>query len=135
MLVVDTDGRCSCDQADKCPRGHVASMARCLKEELEEEGYKTVTLSYEELKKLREKKRYNLTFWQWFFLPLLWVIWAGREPEKRKSWHLVKKGMEKHEHKYTIHSTEHKGYMNCEHEGCVMIAPSALTMRNINNDC
>lgn len=51
-------------------------------------------------------------------------MWASTEPDKRKTWHEVKKGMEKHEHKFTKPFTE-QGYklLQCEHEGCNLCEP------------
>lgn len=56
-------------------------------------------------------------------LPFTWFIWAGYDPVKRKSWHHVKKGMEKHEHRYTVPDKlgEHTVY-GCEHEGCNFVS-------------
>lgn len=68
-------------------------------------------------------KKYNLTFWQWLNVPLLWMMWTAAATDERKSWHEVLKGMEKHECRFTklkIHW--HKGspvkLYQCEHEGC-----------------
>lgn len=65
-------------------------------------------------------KKYNLTFWQWIELYLfIRPMWTTYDPEKRKSWHEVKKGMEKHEHKFTIEVwTQGYRFLQCEHEGC-----------------
>lgn len=64
------------------------------------------------------KPKYNLTFWQKVELIPMRLMWLMADPEKRKTWHNVKKGLEKHEHKFT------KPYMGeflmCEHEGCTM---------------
>lgn len=73
--------------------------------------------------------KYNLTFWQRIKLIPLWFMWFFHaEPEKRKSWHHVKKSMEKHEHKYTkYHPVLHRGrrfdFWDCEHEGCTFTNP------------
>ncbi len=69
-------------------------------------------------------KKYNLTFWQRLELIPMWFIWIQTDPSKRRSWHLIKKGMEKHEHKYTM-SLYYKGYKfgKCEHEGCNTCEP------------
>ncbi len=64
-------------------------------------------------------KKYNLTFWQRLGLPLLWIFWASSDSQTKKTWHEVKKGMEKHEHVFgPIYL--HKGwkFRNCTHEGC-----------------
>ena len=72
----------------------------------------------------RNETKYNLTFWQRLELKPLWVYWFLSVSDDKKSWHLVKKGMEKHEHKYTI-PFKKRGYsfMACEHEGCTMCNP------------
>lgn len=65
--------------------------------------------------------KYNLTFWQKIQLIPLRLIWLLFNKDKRKSWHEVKKGMEKHEHKFTIPFTQYPyNYMQCEHEGCTV---------------
>lgn len=64
--------------------------------------------------------KYNLTFWQRLSLIPIWFIWIGYEPGRRKSWHEVKKGMEKHAHKFTQPTED--GYFSCEHEGCNIIS-------------
>jgi hypothetical protein len=71
-----------------------------------------------------EKPTYNLTKWQrfgLFFLKPYW--WLSTSPNK-KSWHLVKRGLEKHEHKFTQQKIM-SGYrfMKCEHEGCNLFEP------------
>jgi hypothetical protein len=70
-------------------------------------------------------KKYNLTFWQRIELIPIWIMWITTDSKERKSWHLVKKGMEKHEHNFTIPSP-YKGYMfyKCEHEGCNLSDPA-----------
>lgn len=70
---------------------------------------------------MKPKIKYNLTIWQRIALPFLWFIWAGVPVEDRKTWHEVKKGMEKHEHKYTEFFM-YKGvpFYRCSHEGCTM---------------
>ncbi len=71
------------------------------------------------------KMKYNLTFGQRLELIPIWFLWffyAG-DKKDRATWHNIKKGMEKHEHKYTIPNTkyylgENWHLMKCEHEGC-----------------
>ncbi len=67
--------------------------------------------------------KYNLTIWQRIGLIPLWILWFLNPSPTRKTWHKVKKGIEKHEHKFTIPFTE-KGYnfLQCEHEGCNFIS-------------
>lgn len=74
--------------------------------------------------------KYNLTIWQWLEVPFLWITWYFHaDKSKRKAtFHLVKKGLEKHEHKYTIHNPyPYKGkifeFWDCEHEGCDCTSP------------
>jgi hypothetical protein len=66
-------------------------------------------------------KKYNLTFWQRLELIAVWFIWIGHDKNNRKSWHEVKKGIEKHTCKFT---KQFKAYghifYQCEHEGCNM---------------
>lgn len=69
--------------------------------------------------------RYNLTPWQRLQLPGLFLMWYfhADKSKRKESWHLVKKGMEKHEHRFKVPFTErYKGkeytFMQCEHEGC-----------------
>lgn len=65
-------------------------------------------------------KKYNLTFWQRVSLIPIWFFWIGAE--KRKSWHEVKKGMEYHEHNFTIPGNEYgMDYLQCDHEGCTCV--------------
>jgi hypothetical protein len=70
------------------------------------------------------KIKYNLTFWQRVELIPIWFIWASRPIEERKTWHQVKKGMEKHKHNFTIPADE-GGYkfLQCDHEGCNLCEP------------
>jgi len=65
--------------------------------------------------------KYNLTFLQRLQLIPLFFFWVNADPAKRKSWHLVKKGLEKHEHRFTIekHSLGYT-YFECDHPGCNM---------------
>lgn len=70
---------------------------------------------------MSKKTTYNLTIWQKLGLPLLWLHWATLKPELRKSWHEVKKGIEKHKHRYTklVYDEDIMEYLyQCEHEGC-----------------
>lgn len=66
--------------------------------------------------------KYNLTFWQRAGLPLLYIHWLMVPKNKRKSWHLVKKGMEPHKHNFTI-PRKINGYVfyQCDHEGCTLL--------------
>ncbi len=74
--------------------------------------------------------KYNLTFWQKFFLPLIWLLWAATDPDKRRTWHEVKKGMEHHtceweELPYEVEQQEFYNYIwyKCKHEGCNTVHP------------
>lgn len=73
----------------------------------------------------KQKIKYNLTFWQRVeLIPIafLWFFHADRK--SRKTWHEVKKGMEKHIHKYTIPNRQGKYlFYDCEHEGCNFTSP------------
>lgn len=75
--------------------------------------------------------KYNLTFWQRVELIPLWVMWFFHADKKaRKSWHAVKKGMEKHEHNFRIpvwYSKEK--YLMCDHEGCTETEPPPLKLK------
>ena len=82
-----------------------------------------------------DKPKYNLTFWQRLTLIPIWFTWHSMDPKERKSWHLVKKGMEKHEHKFIIPGSERfEGeeykYMGCDHEGCNLIELIDLNQNN-----
>lgn len=65
--------------------------------------------------------KYNLTILQRLQLIPIKFVWWLTDPKVRKTWHLVKKGMEKHPHRYTVvmYRNGHK-IMACEHEGCPM---------------
>lgn len=67
------------------------------------------------------KVKYNLTFWRKLYLIPLKIVWTSYPEEHRKSWHLVKKGLEKHQHKFTIQEPVDIEYMQCEHEGCTRV--------------
>jgi len=68
--------------------------------------------------------KYNLTFWQKLELIELRLMWLAADKNKRKSWHEVKKGMEKHEHKFTKPFTyDGFEFLQCEHEGCRRCVP------------
>lgn len=68
--------------------------------------------------------KYNLTFWQRLELIPIWVMWLTTPVSERKSWHEVKKGMEKHEHKFTkVILKDGYGFLQCEHEGCNICEP------------
>lgn len=83
------------------------------------------------------KQKYNLTFWQRFWLPVTWFTWkfltsdnpadnAWITVRKKKSWHEVKKGMEPHICRFTI-PVKVDGFTNllygCEHDGCNLCNP------------
>jgi len=73
------------------------------------------------------KTKYNLTIWQRIGLIPLWILWFFNPSPDRKTWHKVKKGMEKHEHKFTIpysfKSSKHEyRFLQCEHEGCNFVS-------------
>lgn len=58
----------------------------------------------------------------------LYILWLNTPKSERRSWELVKKGSENHEHKYTIDDIYiYKGtsyaIKRCEHEGCMMMQP------------
>jgi hypothetical protein len=72
--------------------------------------------------------KYKLTFWQRLELIPVWFMWITTDKNKRKSWHALKKGSEKHEHKFTVMHTEHYNgkhyhFMKCNHEGCNFCEP------------
>jgi len=60
--------------------------------------------------------KYNLNMMQRLSMPLRYLLWATMPKDQRKSWHEVKKGMEPHEHKFTV--PRPGGLLRCEHEGC-----------------
>jgi predicted solute-binding protein len=62
-------------------------------------------------------KKYNLKWYQWMIIPIVFLFWLSIE--ERKPWHLVLKGMEPHKHKFTK-PTDAKGIYQCEHEGCTL---------------
>ena len=68
-------------------------------------------------------KKYNLTFWQRLELPFLFFFWMFTPKEDRKTWHHVKKGMEKHICDFSVPITEYGPkykVFRCSHEGCNM---------------
>jgi hypothetical protein len=73
------------------------------------------------------KKKYNLTFWQRLSLIPLWIYWLGYESPTKKTWHEVKKGMEKHKCNFVrVRSGLYDGrilyhYKECDHEGCNVV--------------
>lgn len=71
-----------------------------------------------------EKTKYKLTFWQRVELIPMRMMWFAADPDERKTWHEVKKGMEKHECKFTKPFSQ-GGYdfLYCEHEGCKTCEP------------
>lgn len=64
--------------------------------------------------------KYNLTFRQKLSLPFTFLFWITTPKEKRKTWHEVKKGMEPHQHNFTIPILTHLPYkfLQCDHIGC-----------------
>lgn len=71
-------------------------------------------------------RKYNLTIWQRIFeVPILWVWWCLADKSKRKkTFHLVKRGIEKHDHKFTILvNIGGCAFRKCEHEGCNLHDP------------
>ncbi len=87
-----------------------------------------------------EDEKYNLTIWQRITLIPLWFIWIrnvmeadadsmergrGDWKDNVKTWHQVKKGMEKHTHVYKGEILHDEGfpYLKCTHEGCKVICP------------
>lgn len=63
--------------------------------------------------------KYNHTLWQKITIPVLWLYWKLSVIENKKSWHEVKKGIEKHEHKFTKEFWHGRfRFLQCEHEGC-----------------
>lgn len=84
-------------------------------------------------------KKYNLTFWQKFTLPLIYLMWYFHaDRENRKSWHLVKKGMEKHKCNFIVpYKCKGFDFLQCDHEGCNTCIPVddleiKITKRNDN---
>lgn len=85
-----------------------------------------------------KKSKYKLTVLQRISLPFLWLTWiyhyliadaycmeyGGDVYDHIKTWHQVKKGLEKHVHEYTIPQLV-DGYkvMACNHEGCNCVIP------------
>lgn len=63
---------------------------------------------------------YNLSIRQRITLPFLWLYWVLHQSDNKKSWHLVKKGMERHTHNYTTNTFVKEGitFVKCDHEGC-----------------
>ena len=51
-------------------------------------------------------------------LSFLWIYWKFSWVKNKKTWKEVVKGLEKHEHKFTIPTGY--GVMMCEHEGCYL---------------
>lgn len=63
--------------------------------------------------------KYNLTFWQRLGLIPLWFFWVSSTSKTIKSWHEVKKGLETHDHKFTVPFSEGgHDFLACNHEGC-----------------
>lgn len=75
------------------------------------------------------KPKYKLTILQWASLPFRWLIWICLDKKKRKSWHLLKKGMEHHEHKFVkYHFYGGRPFLKCGHEGCMECKPYLKSM-------
>lgn len=68
-----------------------------------------------------KKKKYSLNWLQWAQVPAYWITWRFFIPkkERKESFHLVLKGLETHEHRFTLARwvTGYK-FLMCEHEGC-----------------
>lgn len=69
--------------------------------------------------KINPAIKYNLTFWQRLELIPIFYFWILADPKDRQSWHLVKKGMEKHKCNFVVPYTQ-SGYkfLKCDHPGC-----------------
>jgi hypothetical protein len=81
----------------------------------------------------KEAVKYNLTFLQRCELIRLRLIWLLADHRERKTWHEVKKGMEKHEHKFTIpYKVKGVSFMKCEHEGCTECDPVGADIDSLN---
>ena len=67
----------------------------------------------------QNKTVYNLSTLQRMKLIYLFPIWFFLPRNRKKTWHELKKGMEKHVHVFT-EPTMHNGvpFWKCEHEGC-----------------
>ena len=62
---------------------------------------------------------YRLSFKQKLYLIPLKLIWRIWPVQNKKSWHEVKKGMEKHQHICDImFMRDGKKFLSCNHEGC-----------------
>lgn len=72
--------------------------------------------------------KYKLTFWQRLELVPMWFLWFFHaDKSNRKSWHEVKKGMEKHEHKFTKeYWYGNYRFLQCDHEGCTLCHDPSL---------
>lgn len=65
--------------------------------------------------------KYKLTTGQRIYLFFLFPVWILFSLFKlnAKSWHEVKKGMEKHKHDFSIlYRDKGKMFLGCSHEGC-----------------
>lgn len=84
----------------------------------------------------KTKVKYNLTLLQRLELIPLWFFWFFYPGDKknRQSWHLIKKGMEKHEHNFVIPVPMGRfTYYQCDHEGCMLSEdPSLIKKKNEN---
>lgn len=80
-------------------------------------------------------KKYKLTIGQRVALIPLWIFWVLNPSKDRKSWHTVKKGMEVHDHKFTIpFKSEGYNFLQCEHEGCNFVSSEEYQQNQKNND-
>ncbi len=78
--------------------------------------------------------KYKLTIGQRLLIPFLWVwrLNAIAEGREVKTWHEVKKSMERHTHEYTIpmkigeEGIREEGWFRCSHEGCNMVCPPEI---------
>ena len=80
-------------------------------------------------------KKYKLTTGQRIYLFFLFPVWILFSLFKRdaKSWHEVKKGMEKHKHNFCIiYRDKGKIYFGCDHEGCSATEQIGV-INNFNN--
>ena len=89
---------------------------------------------FNSIKERYKNRKYKLSIWQYITLPLLWIYWFFAVVEKKKSWHEVKKGIEKHTCTYTVPFRE-SGYKfyRCNHEGCYMCIPDPIETEKMFN--
>lgn len=82
------------------------------------EKYKD-SFSSDKSAEVKPKPVYNLIWLQKIELFFLKPYWYLSVLDNKKTWHEVKKGMEKHEHKFTkVFSKQGYRFAQCEHEGC-----------------